>query len=107
MSLDEAAPSPESLVEQAGRHAKVAAPAVASLPTSIKNAALHDLADALLDEAESIVVDAHSLVLLRHGLERRFDLAIVGRAIETHRSAAVLPLHPGDRAAAAARERRL
>lgn len=55
MSLDEAAPSPESLVEQAGRHAKLAAPALASLPTSIKNAALHDLADALLDEAEAIL----------------------------------------------------
>lgn len=55
MSLDEAAPSPESLVEQAGRQAKQAAPAVASLPTSVKNAALHGVADALLDEAEAIL----------------------------------------------------
>ena len=55
MSLDEAAASPDSLVELAGRQAKQAAPAVASLPTSVKNEALHDVADALLDEADILL----------------------------------------------------
>lgn len=54
-AAEQDSPSPESLVEQAGRHAKLAAPLVASLPTSIKNTALHDLADALLDEADAIL----------------------------------------------------
>jgi glutamate-5-semialdehyde dehydrogenase len=54
-ALDEGSPSPESLVEQAGRLAKQAAPVVASLPTSIKNAALHTLADDLLDQGDRIL----------------------------------------------------
>lgn len=53
--LEEAPLSPEALVEQAGRRAKAIAPAVASLSTGVKNAALHDLADSLLDEAEIIL----------------------------------------------------
>jgi glycogen operon protein len=60
-----------------------------------------------LDEADSIAVSGHSLVLLRHGSERRFDLAIVGRAVEAHRSVAVLPVEPGDRPVSPTRERRL
>lgn len=53
--LEEAPLSPEALVEQAGRRAKIVAPLVASLSTRVKNAFLHDLADALLDEAELIL----------------------------------------------------
>jgi len=53
--LEEAPLSPEGLVEQAGRRAKIVAPLVASLSTRVKNAFLHDLADALLDEAELIL----------------------------------------------------
>lgn len=52
---DEASPSPETLVEQAGFRAKIAAPVVGSLPTGIKNGALDDIADALLDEGDSIL----------------------------------------------------
>jgi glutamate-5-semialdehyde dehydrogenase len=47
--------SREALVEQAGRRARMAAPEVAALPSGIKNAALGDLADALLDEADPIL----------------------------------------------------
>ncbi|HEU4754775.1 MAG TPA: glutamate-5-semialdehyde dehydrogenase [Armatimonadota bacterium] len=54
-SPDEAPASPESLVEQAGRRARVAAPTVAALSTSVKNGALHDIAEGLLDEADRIL----------------------------------------------------
>jgi glutamate-5-semialdehyde dehydrogenase len=54
-AADEGTPSPDSQVEQAGRLAKQAAPGLASLPTSVKNAALEDLADALLDEADALL----------------------------------------------------
>jgi len=47
--------SPESLVEEAGRLARAAAPVLASLPTSVKNAALADFAEALLDEADALL----------------------------------------------------
>jgi glutamate-5-semialdehyde dehydrogenase len=52
---DASPPSPEFLVEQAGRNAKWAAPVVASLPTGVKNDALEDIADALLAEADTIL----------------------------------------------------
>lgn len=55
MSSDSDAASPESLVEQAGKRARVAAPIVAWLSTSVKNAALQDIADALLEEADRIL----------------------------------------------------
>jgi glutamate-5-semialdehyde dehydrogenase len=52
---DEPSASPEALVEQAGKRARLAAPVVASLATGAKNAALYDLADGLLDDADSIL----------------------------------------------------
>jgi glutamate-5-semialdehyde dehydrogenase len=51
----EEASTPESLVERAGRRAKSAAPTIASLSTTVKNAALHDIADGLLDEGDAIL----------------------------------------------------
>ena len=69
--LDDGSPSPEMLVEQAGRRAKGAAPTVARLSTSVKNEALHDLAAALLDEGDSIL---EALALLKEHA-RRDDLA--------------------------------
>jgi glutamate-5-semialdehyde dehydrogenase len=52
---DPASASPEALVEQAGKRARLAAPIVASLATGVKNDALHDLADGLLDDADAIL----------------------------------------------------
>lgn len=54
-ALDEGSLSPEAQVEQAGRRAKQAAPVVASLPTTVKNAFLQDLADCLLDSGDAIL----------------------------------------------------
>ncbi|MBM3459162.1 MAG: glutamate-5-semialdehyde dehydrogenase, partial [Armatimonadetes bacterium] len=47
--------APEALVEQAGRRARQAAGVVGSLSTSLKNAALQDIAQGLLDEADAIL----------------------------------------------------
>jgi glutamate-5-semialdehyde dehydrogenase len=52
----ESAPLPEAAVELAGRRARIIAPLLASLATDVKNSALHDLADSLLDEAEEILI---------------------------------------------------
>ena len=52
---DDAPLSPEALVEQAGRRAKQAAPSVAVLSTAVKNAALNEMAEALLDEGDRIL----------------------------------------------------
>jgi len=53
---DEASASAELLVEEAGRRAKAAAPIIAALPTSVKNDALHDIAEALLDQGDRILI---------------------------------------------------
>jgi glutamate-5-semialdehyde dehydrogenase len=55
MIVDEATPTPESIVEQAGRRARAAAPLVAALPSGVKNAALNDIADSLLFESDAIL----------------------------------------------------
>lgn len=52
---DEGPKSPEAAVELAGRRARIAAPVVAALPTGVKNDALNDLADSLLNDAEEIL----------------------------------------------------
>ena len=75
--LEEAPLSPEALVEQAGRRAKIVAPVVASLSTGVKNAALHDLADALLDEAEVILAANEQDVVAAE--RRRLPDAMVDR----------------------------
>jgi glutamate-5-semialdehyde dehydrogenase len=75
--LEEAPLSPEALVEQAGRRAKIIAPVVASLSTGVKNAALHDLADSLLDEAEIILAANEQDVVAAE--RRRLPDAVVDR----------------------------
>lgn len=52
---DDAAVTPEAMVERAGRQARRAAPIVAGLSTAVKNQALHDVADTLLDEGDRIL----------------------------------------------------
>ena len=97
--LDDGSPSPEMLVEQAGRRAKSAAPIVARLSTSIKNEALHDLAAALLDEGDSILeanerdVQAAERSRLPEALLDRITLtrARLGAIAESVREVAALP----------------
>jgi glutamate-5-semialdehyde dehydrogenase len=57
MSVDGAPPSPtpEALVEEAGRRARIASHLVAGLPTGVKNDALNDIADALLADGDRIL----------------------------------------------------
>ena len=55
----------------------------------------------------AVTLGAHSLMLLRHGVERRFELPSLVGALATHRSAALQPERPGDRPVAPMRERRL
>ena len=47
--------NPRTLVEHAGRRARLAAPQIGALPTGVKNAALSELADSLVLDADSIL----------------------------------------------------
>ena len=59
-----------------------------------------------IGDAPTVTLAAYSVILLRHGVERRFELPTV-RALATHRSAGLQPERPGDRPVTLLRERRL
>lgn len=74
--------SPEELVEEAGKRARRAAPVVAGLPTGIKNEALADLADSLLNEADRIL--ATNELDVQAAERRRMPESAIDRLILTY-----------------------
>ena len=74
--------SPEELVEEAGKRARRVAPVIAGLPTGIKNEALADLADSLLNEADRIL-EANELDV-QAAERRRMPESAIDRLILTY-----------------------
>lgn len=75
-------PGPEVLVEEAGRRARQIAPLIAALPTGVKNDALHDIADSLLNEADRILEANECDVQAAE--RKRLPEAIIDRLILTY-----------------------